>query len=92
MISYPTFFEGLASVGRKQNTRQSQEVLALKGAPLFIVARPGTGKTASLTMSRLKPILVDGFLRMNDFGKLFQWHQEQILHIPQRINSLFSIG
>jgi DNA helicase-2/ATP-dependent DNA helicase PcrA len=60
MIASATFLEALESVGRKPNKGQSAAVSAAKNAPLFLVAGPGTGKTACLTMRMLKMIYVDG--------------------------------
>lgn len=60
MITIDTFLNALAeSVDRKPNTGQRDAVEANKGASLFIVAGPGTGKTATLTMRMLKLIFVD---------------------------------
>src|SRR5262245_15997497 len=42
------------------DTQQMQAVNAPASDPLFIVAGPGTGKTASLTLRILKLVLVDG--------------------------------
>jgi len=60
MIAFATFLQALASVGRNPNQGQAQVVAAPKGEPLFVVAGPGTGKTACLTMRMLKLIFVDG--------------------------------
>jgi DNA helicase-2/ATP-dependent DNA helicase PcrA len=60
MISFDTFLKALESVGRRPNKGQSDAVSAAKDAPLFVVAGPGTGKTACLTMRMLKLIYVDG--------------------------------
>jgi len=60
MISPNTFLKALESVGRKPNKGQSAAVSAPKETPLFVVAGPGTGKTACLTMRMLKLIYVDG--------------------------------
>jgi len=60
MISFDTFLDALESVGRRPNKGQSDAVSATKEAPLFVVAGPGTGKTACLTMRMLKLIYVDG--------------------------------
>ena len=60
MIPADTFLHALESVGRRPNQGQSDAVSAAKEAPLFVVAGPGTGKTACLTMRMLKLIYVDG--------------------------------
>jgi DNA helicase-2/ATP-dependent DNA helicase PcrA len=61
MISFDTFLRAIeVSIGRKPNAGQRQAVGAGKGASLFIVAGPGSGKTATLTMRMLKLIFVDG--------------------------------
>ena len=60
MIAFDTFIQALESVGRRPNKGQSDAVSAAKDAPLFVVAGPGTGKTACLTMRMLKLIYVDG--------------------------------
>ena len=60
MIAFDTFLQALESVGRRPNKGQSDAVSAAKDAPLFVVAGPGTGKTACLTMRMLKLIYVDG--------------------------------
>jgi len=54
MISYDTFSEALQQVGRKPNSSQKLAVEAAKDDALFVVAGPGTGKTACLTMRMLK--------------------------------------
>jgi DNA helicase-2/ATP-dependent DNA helicase PcrA len=60
MITQEVFKHALKSTGRLPNKGQAQAVFAAAGDPLFIVAGPGTGKTASLTMRMLKLMLVDG--------------------------------
>lgn len=60
MILFDTFLQALESVGRRPNQGQSDAVSAAKEAPLFVVAGPGTGKTACLTMRMLKLIYVNG--------------------------------
>ena len=62
MISSSAFLKALHSLGRPPNKGQSQTVSADKDDPLFVVAGPGTGKTACLTMRMLKLIFVDGVL------------------------------
>jgi len=52
MIPGATFLKALESVGCKPNKVQSAAVSASK-PPLFVVAGPGTGKTACLTMRML---------------------------------------
>lgn len=59
MISYSTFSEALKNVGREPNPAQKQAVEADRVAALFVVAGPGTGKTACLTMRMLKLVFVD---------------------------------
>jgi DNA helicase-2/ATP-dependent DNA helicase PcrA len=60
MISSVAFQRALLSLGRSPNKGQGQAVFAAKDDPLFVVAGPGTGKTATLTMRILKLIYVDG--------------------------------
>jgi DNA helicase-2/ATP-dependent DNA helicase PcrA len=61
MISFTTFLRALKeSVNREPNKGQREAVEAVSGASLFVVAGPGTGKTATLTMRMLKLIFVDG--------------------------------
>lgn len=59
MISYATFANALQQVGRKPNASQKLAVNAAKDEALFVVAGPGTGKTARLTMRMLKLVFVD---------------------------------
>jgi len=59
MISYATFASALQQVGRKPNASQKLAVEAAKDDALFVVAGPGTGKTACLTMRMLKLVFVD---------------------------------
>ena len=59
MITYQVLAEALEQVGRKPNKGQKPAVRAPKEAPLFVVAGPGTGKTATLTMRMLKLVFVD---------------------------------
>src|SRR5688572_845772 len=61
MISLTTFLLALKeSMNREPNKGQQEAIEAASGAPLFVVAGPGTGKTATLTMRMLKLIFVDG--------------------------------
>ncbi len=61
MISFDTFLRALKeSTDRRPNDGQREAIAADKAASLFIVAGPGTGKTATLTMRMLKLIFVDG--------------------------------
>ena len=50
----------LGGLGRLPNSGQALAVKSLKDDALFVVAGPGTGKTATLTMRILKLIYVDG--------------------------------
>jgi hypothetical protein len=59
MVSDDPFLQALESVGHRPNQGQSDAVSAAKDSPLFVVAGPGTGKTACLTMRMLKLIYVD---------------------------------
>jgi len=47
------------AIGRTLNAAQQQAVVAPVDAPLFIVAGPGTGKTAVLTLRILRALFVD---------------------------------
>jgi hypothetical protein len=61
MISIETFLRALEeAIRRKPNDGQGKAIEAAKAASLFIVAGPGTGKTATLSMRMLKLIFVDG--------------------------------
>lgn len=60
MVPSTVFLRALESVGRKPNKGQNAAISAAKEEPLFVVAGPGTGKTACLTMRMLKLIFVDG--------------------------------
>jgi ATP-dependent DNA helicase UvrD/PcrA len=60
MIPLAAFKRSLSSINRTPNKGQAQAVLADPKSPLFVVAGPGTGKTACLNMRILKLILVDG--------------------------------
>jgi DNA helicase-2/ATP-dependent DNA helicase PcrA len=61
MITFETFANALKeSVGRRPNAGQQQAVEAAQEQALFVVAGPGTGKTATLTMRMLKLVFVDG--------------------------------
>jgi len=58
-MKYETFLDALDQVGNKPNKEQDEAVQAGAADPLFIVAGPGTGKTATLTMRMLKLVFVD---------------------------------
>ena len=61
MISISTFLQAVKSATKREpNTGQGAAVGAAKDAALFVVAGPGTGKTATLTLRMLKLIFVDG--------------------------------
>lgn len=61
MISLDEFYLVCQSVfGYQPNEEQRQAIGAGPKDPLFIVAGPGTGKTAALTLRILKLVLVDG--------------------------------
>jgi len=61
MITLKTFYETCkAATGRVPNDEQKEALEALPSDPLFIVAGPGTGKTACLTLRILKLVFVDG--------------------------------
>jgi DNA helicase-2/ATP-dependent DNA helicase PcrA len=47
------------AIGRTLNAAQQQAVVAPVDAPLFIVAGPGTGKTAVLTLRILRALFID---------------------------------
>lgn len=59
MIPYSKFSDALMHAGRKPNSGQRPAVEATLCAPLFVVAGPGTGKTATLAMRMLKLVFVD---------------------------------
>jgi len=60
MISATSLQAAFKTIGRVPNAGQAKAVLAPAGGALFLVAGPGTGKTACLTMRILKLVLVDG--------------------------------
>jgi DNA helicase-2/ATP-dependent DNA helicase PcrA len=53
-------FRGLLTFRPPPDAQQQQAVVPPASAGLFVVAGPGTGKTASLTLRILKLVLVDG--------------------------------
>ncbi len=56
----PHFQQLLAqAAGRRPNPDQLQAILAPPGSPLFIVAGPGTGKTATLVLRILRLVFFD---------------------------------
>src|SRR5438477_13099116 len=60
MISGELFFRALRiAVDREPNAGQRPPVEAAKNETPFVVAGPGTGKTATLTMRMLKLMFVD---------------------------------
>lgn len=60
MISLDSFYRACKqATDREPNDEQKKALKAPPGQPLFIVAGPGTGKTACLTLRTLKLILVD---------------------------------
>jgi hypothetical protein len=60
MLDIVDLFRALATYHSLPDARQQQAVHVPASAGLFIVAGPGTGKTASLTLCILKLALVDG--------------------------------
>ncbi|MFM9105524.1 MAG: UvrD-helicase domain-containing protein [Chloroflexota bacterium] len=54
------FYEVAAAVARVPNDEQAVAVNAPAGAGVFIVAGPGSGKTAAVALRMLKLIFVDG--------------------------------
>ena len=62
LVAVGDLFRGLTTFRPGPDPEQRQAIGAPASAPLFIVAGPGTGKTASLTLRILKLILVDGIL------------------------------
>jgi DNA helicase-2/ATP-dependent DNA helicase PcrA len=60
VITLNKFYQALATFRPQPNNEQRAIIESAAGEPLFIVAGPGTGKTASLTLRILKLILVDG--------------------------------
>lgn len=59
MISAELLGTALEAVGRRPNDQQAVAVEAPRNDALFVVAGPGTGKTATLTMRMLKLVFVD---------------------------------
>lgn len=60
MINLDTFYAACtAAIGRDPNDEQKSALRVSAQDPLFIVAGPGTGKTACLTLRILKLVLVD---------------------------------
>ena len=60
MLSLADLLRSLCTFRPAPDSQQLQAVNAPPSAGLFIVAGPGTGKTASLTLRILKLVLVDG--------------------------------
>ncbi len=61
MITFDLFIQAMkTAIGREPNAGQRKAVEAAKTAALFVVAGPGTGKTATMTMRMLKLVFVDG--------------------------------
>jgi len=60
MLSLADLFAALATFRPLPDGQQQQAVEALASEGVFIVAGPGTGKTASLTLRILKLVIVDG--------------------------------
>src|SRR4051794_39207381 len=60
MLTIEDLVRALATFRPPPDAQQQQAVNAPAYAGLFIVAGPGTGKTASLTLRILKLVLVDG--------------------------------
>jgi len=61
VITFDLFLRAMkAAVNREPNSGQRKAVEAAKSAALFVVAGPGTGKTATMTMRMLKLVFVDG--------------------------------
>jgi DNA helicase-2/ATP-dependent DNA helicase PcrA len=60
VLSYTHVLHALTAFRPAPDAQQQQAVNAAASAGLFIVAGPGTGKTASLTLRILKLVLVDG--------------------------------
>lgn len=59
MITITDFYRAYCTFRPPPNKQQADTIVAGPQEPLFIVAGPGTGKTASLTLRVLKLILVD---------------------------------
>src|SRR6187401_2856014 len=59
MLAVGDLYRALATFRPSSDVQQQQAVNAPASAGLFIVAGPGTGKTASLTLRILKLVLVD---------------------------------
>jgi DNA helicase-2/ATP-dependent DNA helicase PcrA len=60
MLTVSDLLRAIGSFRSGPDAQQQQAVIAPASAGLFIVAGPGTGKTASLTLRILKLVLVDG--------------------------------
>ncbi len=60
MLVIADVFRGLLTFRPPPDAQQQQAVVPPASAGLFVVAGPGTGKTASLTLRILKLVLVDG--------------------------------
>jgi DNA helicase-2/ATP-dependent DNA helicase PcrA len=60
MLAISDLIRALATFRPAPDAQQQQAVNAPASAALFVVAGPGTGKTASLTLRILKLVLVDG--------------------------------
>jgi DNA helicase II / ATP-dependent DNA helicase PcrA len=60
MLSFDDLCRALQTFRPAPDSQQQQAILAPAAVSLFIVAGPGTGKTASLALRILKLVLVDG--------------------------------
>jgi DNA helicase-2/ATP-dependent DNA helicase PcrA len=61
MITFDLFLNAMkAAIGHEPNAGQRKAVEAASSSALFVVAGPGTGKTATMTMRMLKLVFVDG--------------------------------
>lgn len=61
MITLDLFIKAMkTAIGREPNAGQKKAVEASRASALFVVAGPGTGKTATMTMRMLKLVFVDG--------------------------------
>ena len=84
MLSVADLVRALSTFRPPPDAQQHQAVNAAANAGLFIVAGPGTGKTASITLRILKLALVDGLPRR---GQLVMSSSLRDIALPVQVAS-----
>jgi DNA helicase-2/ATP-dependent DNA helicase PcrA len=90
VITIADLVRALGSFRFPPNAQQAQAVHAAPSAALIIVAGPGTGKTASLTLRILKLVLVDGVPPRGIFATSFS--KKAAEELRAHAEGLFSKG